>query len=377
MAEMLDLASLPDPGWLDVLNRVPSDLDLEDLARETKALRRRRGICHAVDLLYLGLAHGPGGMSLVQTAAWAELNGICELSAEALNQRLHQSAGFFEAISQRLLNGRAAVHPTPWRGRCLRLHDSSSLRQPGSNGTDWRIHAVYDIASASFSHLELTDETGAETLTRAPPAAGAVTIADRGYARANDWAAFLDRNATQTEDFIVRIGWNSLRLESTEGAPFDLIASLNEMTATPDAPDTLIPRERTVLALHGRGKQVRKLPIRLVILPLPPDKAEMARKKVRRIASKQQTKLNPNTLLAAGFLMLATTLPEDIAAADIAAVYRLRWQIELAFKRLKSLLRVDQLPTRTEAGGRSWILAHLILALLSEDICQEVLESFP
>jgi IS4 transposase len=70
-------------------------------------------------------------------------------------------------------------------------------------------------------------------------------------------------------------------------------------------------------------------------------------------------------------------LPAEFAAVDICAVYRLRWQIELAFKRLKSLIHVDQLPTRTEAGGRSWIYAHLILALLTEDICQEILESSP
>jgi IS4 transposase len=109
----------------------------------------------------------------------------------------------------------------------------------------------------------------------------------------------------------------------------------------------------------------------------PAAKAEIAREKARRIASRQQTALNPNTVLAAGFLMLGTTLPADIAAGDICAVYRLRWQIELAFKRLKSLIKVDLLPTRTEAGGRSWILAHLILALLTEDISQDFLESPP
>ena len=96
---MLDLASSSDSAWLEILNRLPADLDLEQLARETKALRRCRKISHAADLLRLGLAHGPGGMSLPQTAAWAELNGICELSGEAINQRLHRSAAFFDAIT--------------------------------------------------------------------------------------------------------------------------------------------------------------------------------------------------------------------------------------------------------------------------------------
>jgi IS4 transposase len=55
----------------------------------------------------------------------------------------------------------------------------------------------------------------------------------------------------------------------------------------------------------------------------------------------------------------------------------LRWQIELAFKRLKSLLHIDKLPTRTEQTSRSWLYAHLILALLCDDVSQDFLESSP
>jgi IS4 transposase len=75
--------------------------------------------------------------------------------------------------------------------------------------------------------------------------------------------------------------------------------------------------------------------------------------------------------------MLATSLSPDIPAGEICAVYRLRWQIELAFKRLKSLLNIDRLPTWTEAGSLSWLYSHLIFALLTDDICQEILEAPP
>ena len=56
---------------------------------------------------------------------------------------------------------------------------------------------------------------------------------------------------------------------------------------------------------------------------------------------------------------------------------RLLWDIELAFKRLKSLLHIDRLPTWTEDGSRSWLYAHLILALLTDDLSQDFLESSP
>jgi hypothetical protein len=56
---------------------------------------------------------------------------------------------------------------------------------------------------------------------------------------------------------------------------------------------------------------------------------------------------------------------------------RLLWDIELAFKRLKSLLHIDRLPTWTERTSRSWLYAHLILALLCDDLSQDFLESSP
>jgi hypothetical protein len=284
-------ASSADSDWFDLLARLPADLNLNLLARETNALVRRRGISDASDLLRLGLAHGPGGMSLPQTVTWAHLSGIGEFTGEALNQRLHRSVAFFAAITQRLLEARPSSPSSPWHGRCLRLHDSSSLSQPGSKGSNWRIHAVYDLGNASFSSLELTNERGPESLTRGTPVAGTIAIADRGYARANDMAAFLQPYRDRTGDFIVRTGWNSLRLENVDGSPFDLIAALTGMAADPAAPDNRTPRDWTGRALYGRGKHVRKLPLRLAILPLPPDKIETARKKIRRIATKQQTNL--------------------------------------------------------------------------------------
>ena len=77
-------------------------------------------------------------------------------------------------------------------------------------------------------------------------------------------------------------------------------------------------------------------------------------------------------------MILGTSLPkEGYEAMHILAVYRLRWQIELAFKRLKSLLHIDRLPTRSERGSRSWLYAHLILALLCDDLSQVFLDPSP
>jgi hypothetical protein len=213
VAEMQNLAS-PDSARLDILSCLPSDLDLNQLSRDTGAIQRMRGITDAADLLRLGLTCGPGGKTLKQTAAWARMSGVAEISAPSLSDRLHQSVSFFSALTSRLLAADRPAKPSLWHGRCLHLCDGSALSQRGSKGTDWRIHATYDLGSGRFSELELTDAKGAKALSRAVCGDGGVMIADRGYAKAGEMATFRIGSGGQPRDFIVRtdgtcFGWKS------------------------------------------------------------------------------------------------------------------------------------------------------------------------
>jgi hypothetical protein len=360
-------------AWSALAARFPDDLDLDALARSTHAIRRVRGdgICDGTSLLRLCLAHGPGGLSLQEVAAWAHLEGVAELTAQSLNERLHGSVDFLSAILHRLLAAQADSQPLLWPGRHLRIVDGSSLSEPGSDGTDWRLHGVYDLSRGGFSHLEITDRRGAESLLRRDPVAGEVLIADRGYARAAELRACLDLSGPHRRDFIVRAGWKALALRDLQGEPFSLVAQMEAMA--PDAG----PREWSLQAVVGSGKQPYLLPLRVLVMPLPAEKAEINRRKLLRKASKHQDKIDPRSLIAAGFVVLVTSLPEEIPAGEIFAAYRLRWQIELAIKWLKSVLHLDDLPTRTPSGSLAWLHAHLIMALLTEDIRWDFLESSP
>lgn len=372
MAEMHAQASPAEGGWPAIAARLPADLDLDALARETGAIQRRRGdgISGGETLLRLCLARGPGGKSLQETAGWASQIGVAELTGQSLNERLHRSVAFLSAVTRRLLAARAGP-PVLWAGRCLHLIDGSTVSRPGSKGTDWRIHAVYDLGRGGFRHLEVTDGHGAESLLRCAPAAGEVAIADRGYARARELRACLDGFGPQARDFIVRVGWSALVLRDIQGAPFNLIEMLAKL------PAEVRPHEWAVQMLGGASAQAAPLALRLIALPLPADKVAANRLKLKRKASRDQQTLDPRSLVAAGFMVLVTSLAEAIPAGEICAVYRLRWQIELAFKRLKSLIHIDRLPTRTERGSLSWLYAHLIMALLTDDMNQDILESFP
>ena len=166
------------------------------------------------------------------------------------------------------------------------------------------------------------------------------------------------------------MGWTAFSLIDPDGTDFDLIAHLGQL------PAGMAPHEVRVQARLGRQEPM--LPLRLILQRKAPQASEAARKKLLAAASRKQTALDPRSLIAAEFAMLGTSLPpEGYPAEDLLNVYRLRWQIELAFKRLKSLLGIDQIPTRTERASRSWLTAHLIMALFCDDISQEFLDSSP
>jgi len=352
------------PAFLD---RLPPGLDLEVLGRETKAFQRPRGVRSATDLLRLILAWGPGEYSLQQVVAWAGEQGIAQLTDEALIQRLHNAVPFLEALTGQLLTPLPAS--TCWRGRSLRISDSTSLSKPASKGTDWRVHGVYDLGCGGFTHLELTDAHGGEALDRGLPVAGEIRLGDRGFANAQAWQRYCAA-ANGQADYIVRMRWNTVRLVDAAADPLDLVKLLQALPAATETHDIAVRVQS--------GQHQTPVPIRLVVRRRTPEETAAATKRLRREASRRQTRLDDRSLIAAGFFVLATSLPAaDFPPAEVLAVYRLRWQIELAFKRLKSLLHIDKIRTRTETGTRCWLYAHLIVALLCDDLSQEILESFP
>jgi IS4 transposase len=126
----------------------------------------------------------------------------------------------------------------------------------------------------------------------------------------------------------------------------------------------------------GSGKSAVEA---LLILARKPEDATLRQQqKVQRRASRKGCKTHPHTLRTAGFMMLVTSLPEARASAEqVVALYRMRWQIELAFKRLKSLSRFDELRAEEPKLARAWLLAHLIAAVLIETSLGEDLDSPP
>src|ERR1700674_1565554 len=212
--------------WPEVSARLPADFDLEATARLRGAFTRAREIRNAETLLRLALAYGGLGMSLRETCAWAEAGGIVSLSDPSLLERLCKAAPWLGDIVAALIAEQAKVPAGRWAGYRLRALDGTSICEPGADRTTWRLHVGYDLATGQVDQLELTDVHGAENLQRLTYRPGDIVLGDCCYARARDLRPVIDAGA----DFIVRTGWNSLRLLQANGEAFDLFAALAAQT---------------------------------------------------------------------------------------------------------------------------------------------------
>jgi hypothetical protein len=344
-------------SWQELVSAVAAAVDLETLAQQTGALKRRRGVRNVFDLLRLALAYGSGQGSLQTTAAWAAQAGFAELSDAALHKRLRGAADWLIAIAGQLLSGRV---DRPNLTRPLRLVDATCISKPGSTGTDWRLHAVFDPARQAFVQFDLTDAKGAEGFERFTVAPGELWIGDRGYISCYGLHHVFNGGA----DFLIRAGWNALRLRHTDGGSFDLLNALRH------AHDRL---DRHVIIEDRRGAHLK---VRLVVQRKSPEATEQERRRLRANAKRKGKQPDARSLEAAEWIILATSI-DSLPVDDILGLYRLRWQIELAFKRLKSLGSLDQLPARTPPLARAWIAAKLIIAILIGHTTQDLLESPP
>lgn len=332
-----------------------SQIDLEETARETKALIRKREIGSAEDLLHLLFFTTVSGWSFRLIGLWALVENIGWMSDVAIIQRLRKSKKWLERLVSDVLAARyAPIHSNS--AIRVDIRDATNINILGSKGTDWRLHMAFDLGSMRISGVNLTDQHGGETFGRFFSDIGEIVMGDRGYAFITSIKSVLDTGAW----LLVRANWHNLTAVDLQHKPFKIISWLETVR---DVSETTI-RLKTSKGWHD---------LRLIAMPLPPEKAEIARKKAIKRNAKKQQNVSSSTIFAAGFIVLLTNLPaETWHAALVIDFYRFRWQIELLFKRLKSLLNFDTLRVKNSDAAQAIILAKILIAVLVEDVISDV-----
>jgi hypothetical protein len=310
------------------------------MARTTGALRRARDIPDAESLLRLLLMHVVNGYSLAETAVRAGHLGM-ELSAVALYKRLRASEEWLRWLAEQQRGRQPRALES--QGRPVRLVDATTVSERGSTGTDWRVHYVVNLANLQCDFFELTDVKGGETLRRIPVRPGDIMLGDRIYATPVGVAHVKAAQA----DILVRLNRQSLPVFDVEGNPLDVLRLFRKLRVGQ------IQQWNTQVK-HPDGGWVSG---RLIALKRSAEATRLARRRLEINASKKQSKVSPESWEAAQYFFVWTTLADNFPAPAVLELYRLRWQIELAFKRMKSIMGVGT-PAEKGPGQRARVAAR-------------------
>jgi hypothetical protein len=337
-------------GWLP--------LELDESARRYGFFQRARGLTDGERWLRLILMHVAGGLSLEQAALRASELGLAKVSGVALFKRMRKAEGWLQDLCQHLLREQQGrLGPCAWPSQYrVRAIDATDIQEPGSTGSAWRIHYSIRLPELLCDHYELTDNTVGERLGRFHFSADELILADRGYSHRAGAALVLESGAA------LLLRWNpaTFPVETKGGKEFDLLARLRRLG----------PRDAGEWPIQFRqaGKVYR---LRLCAIRKNRVAAERARRKALRKAQRNDTEPQPMSLELTGYILVLTSLPGRFSAGNVLELYRCRWQIELAFKRLKSLLGAGHVPKSDDRSARAWMQAKLLTALLLERLLLE------
>jgi hypothetical protein len=337
----------------EVIERVLPD-GWQEAARLTGALRRTRGFKDAASLLRVMLIHLVDGCSLRETAVRAQAGGLADVSDVALLGRLRGCGEWFRWMVEQMSRRLSTTTQDVLVGKRVRLVDASVVCEPGATGSTWRIHYMIDLSTLACEQLLVTLPDEGETLTRFEVQVNDIVMADRGLAHRRGIRHVVERGG----DVIVRSNMVSVPLQDDKGKEVALLPKLRKLRVGE-------AREWPAFMSDDQGT----IALRVCALKKSAEQRRKSQQKVRETAARKGRNLQPDTLEAAGYVVVLTTLSETtVSAGQVLELYRHRWQIELAFKRLKSLLQLGHLKKTDQEGAKAWLQGKLFVATLIETL---------
>ena len=288
----------------------------------------------------MALAYALSDLSLKDVAAWASAMQLAEITGPGLFYRLREAESWLEHVLAQVL---AEQLPQAVGGWPVRVVDATVINGPGQKPVQWRAHVLVNPSTGGFRAVELTDDSGGEKLARHRVEGGELILGDRAYGTARGVYA-----VRQVDGHVV-VRFNPVTLRTCD-----------------DQRRRIFLQEREA-ELPATGAVEFN-----IVLPVPPERTKSHKTwdSSKAIAWIPVRAIAARTRNAEVIWILTTLTAAELPALAVLGLYRLRWQIELFFKRLKSLLHLDTLPSREGPTAKSWMLARLIAAALAQRLVQ-------
>jgi len=345
--------------WRVLLSFFPANW--AELAYETQALKGLRKDKAAEDYIRTLLLHVACGHSLRETATRAKLAGLADISDVAVLGRLRKAKDWLHRLCVELFQERGIVSDAN-NDFQVRLFDATNVKEPGKTGSLWRIHYSVIVPSLECDYFRLTATKGegtGESFFQYSIKSGDYIIADRGYSTASG----IHHAARRKKAFVtVRVNSKALPILDPESRTFPLLERIQSITSAADLKswEVLIPGKGNA-AVGGRVCAIRKTN----------EAIELAIKKLKREGSKHGHKIEPDTFEYAKYVIVFSNWPKQhFSDAQILEWYRIRWQVELVFKRFKSIAQLGHLPKHCEESSKAWLYGKIFVALLTNRLIE-------
>jgi hypothetical protein len=341
----------PSVDFDAMLQQLPADWEERMHAHDLVSSHPDARLVEARQVMRILLMHAGMDLPLRQTVRWASEAGMPTVSHVSLHRKMKRVGPYLQELISRMADDRMGLRAESWGGYEVVAIDGSVVVPPGTSGAGGRLHVVLRVTDLCVVAAQITTTESGETLRRFAWSEGQLVIADRGYANPVGVAHVVEEGA----DILVRVNRGALPLYDDVGERIDLLAWVRRLSEGK-------AHHRTATVLHGDTV----IHGRLVAKRLPEDKIAQAQNRARREVGDDAETLE----LACWVMVFTTASAKRLTDHQVIETYRVRWQIELLFKRWKSLCHIDRMPNYRPDTLVSWLSAKMVLLMMLERMAQ-------
>jgi hypothetical protein len=218
------------------------------------------------------------------------------------------------------------------------------------------LHYSVNLFTLDVNEMLTTDRKTGEKLSNFKlPGENDIIMGDRIYRTLPGIAYLRERGA----GYVLRIHSRLFPLYTAKRQKIDLLQRLSRLKEGETA------NIRAYCIINGRCE-----PIRICALRKDEGSEQAGMKRLRKDNQRKRGGRPVSELQKENnkYIIVAASMGKEVSAVQVLELYRARWQIEMAFKRLKSLFHYNDLPAKESKSARAWFYGKLLLAALCETL---------